>query len=317
MKHVEKKSLWLLFGLMGVVFVSSIVMAQSVKFLVVSAIGYVLMTGISFFDYRKIQRVSSLILALALLAVFLLFIYFLMTDFFGWNYRERMIFLHVLSIVALFLYAVLLYKKIGKELARKKLLNWKKVRELVASYPVIFGTTTGVAVFGVINIVLLNKENIVVFFTKTGKRAYIYEVLTRFWNGSKWFGKGFEKREIVSWIPECEGTCILTNYIASYGKITGVFLVSLLLFIFVKILYDIRNAELLGRILATGSGAILFIEMMIVTLENLQLIPCIAYSVYLPFYSQKIVGIICSYVLMGIVLSVYRYGWSDEMGLNL
>ena len=77
--------------------------------------------------------------------------------------------------------------------------------------------------------------------------GHIYNVLGRFLSESKWFGQSNELREVMSCIPRYTDTCVLTSYIALYGKSIGVVVVMLLFGIFIKVLVDARKIDAVGK----------------------------------------------------------------------
>lgn len=66
-----------------------------------------------------------------------------------------------------------------------------------------------------------------------------------------------------------------------------------------------RQKNQLGMIIGTGCGSVLGIQILTYLLENLGLMP---YTfVYLPLFSVGGTGIIVTYALLGIILSIYKY----------
>ena len=350
MKKV-KKDYFVMLGLMTIVFVSSVIMAQSKAFLLCSSVGYILMIACSLSDYRRIEKNGDLVFLMTILMYVFLFVFDLFggTDsiviIFGSNKGVRSL-LHVLLTLILPLYGAFLYKMSGKEkqaaeisiamilfgvilemsvitgalfviifsvsvmflcAIRMKLLDAGVYRKQIAEHPLMSGIVTGTVVFSFVRILHYYRNIIQVFLTKSGDAAYIYEVVDRFWRESKWLGQGAKKSEIKAWIPLHTKTCILTNYVASYGKIAGILIILLLFVILGKGFCDVRKAKPMERLMASGCIGVFAAETLIVVLENLQLIPFGSYLVYLPFYSHGAFGIVVSYVLMGCVLKAYRY----------
>ena len=106
-------------------------------------------------------------------------------------------------------------------------------------------------------------------------------------------------------------TDFLTDYIlVSMCSIYGVFLtvaiVAGLLFIVMKIFHiSIRQKNQLGMIVGLSCGLAFLMKITASILINLQLLPF--FSISMPFLSYGGSGTIVSYILLGLVLSVYRY----------
>jgi len=106
-------------------------------------------------------------------------------------------------------------------------------------------------------------------------------------------------------------TDFLTDYIlVSMCSIYGIFLTVViimgLLFIIVKIFrISVTQKNQLGMIVGVGCGLILFVKTGIGILMNLQLLPYV--SISMPFLSYGGSSTIVSYILLGLVLSIYRY----------
>lgn len=107
-----------------------------------------------------------------------------------------------------------------------------------------------------------------------------------------------------------------TTYIATYGKICGIVIVLIVAGVLIKVLHDMRKISVPGRVIVSGCITILALELLVVVMENLMILPFSDFSVFVPFFSQSWQSVILSYVLMGCIMSVYRYG-SVETENNL
>ncbi len=106
-------------------------------------------------------------------------------------------------------------------------------------------------------------------------------------------------------------TDFLTDYIlvsmcSLYGIFLTVAIIMGLIFIIMKIFQiSVTQKNQLGMIVGMGCGIAFFIKIVASVLMNLQLIPYMAIS--MPFLSYGGSNTIVSYILLGLVLSVYRY----------
>ena len=106
-------------------------------------------------------------------------------------------------------------------------------------------------------------------------------------------------------------TDFLTDYVlismcSIYGIFLTVAIIMGLLFIIAKIFrISMAQKNQLGMIVGVGCGLVLFIKTAIGILINLQLLPYV--SISMPFLSYGGSSTIVSYILLGLVLSVYRY----------
>lgn len=148
-------------------------------------------------------------------------------------------------------------------------------------------------------------ERIKFFLGMEGSYAdYIREIIFQCIKSSRFIGNS--GTETIGWIPEIGGDYLLI-FLSSYCGIAVALLAGLLLLAVsakaIQISFGQKNQ--LGMIMGCGCGLIL--EMMTVTgiLRNFGLIP--AAQVFFPFLSTGSSGIVVSYILVGIVLSIYRY----------
>ncbi len=115
----------------------------------------------------------------------------------------------------------------------------------------------------------------------------------------------------VEWFVNGPTTDFLTDYIlvsmcSLYGIFLTVVIVAGLIVIVMNIFHISMNQKnQLGMIVGMGCGIAFFIKTAASVLMNLQLIPYI--SISMPFLSYGGSNTIVSYILLGLVLSVYRY----------
>ena len=122
--------------------------------------------------------------------------------------------------------------------------------------------------------------------------------------GSRWLGKGMEPDLAKS--IEYNSDYIL-SYLSSYYGILAAFLMAAL--VLGLILAGIKTAgkgkNRLGRMIGFASGLSLLLPAGINILVNLGLFPEV--NTFLPFLSKGNSYLLVSYVLLGLILSVYRY----------
>ena len=136
--------------------------------------------------------------------------------------------------------------------------------------------------------------------------SYVYYKVREIIGSSQLWGRAGNLQDTSSLLPEIGSGFILTYLISYYGILTAVLIGGLLLFLVFKILkISFRQKNQLGMIIGTGCGSVLGIQILTYLLENLGLMP---YTfVYLPLFSAGGTGIIVTYALLGIILSIYKY----------
>ena len=146
------------------------------------------------------------------------------------------------------------------------------------------------------------------FFNPVEKGDYIVGIAQNMRISSSLIG---DSERSVYYLVNGPTTDFLTDYIlVSMCSIYGVFLtvaiVAGLLFIVMKIFHiSIKQKNQLGMIVGMGCGFAFFTKIAASILINLQLIPF--FSISMPFLSYGGSGTIVSYILLGLVLSIYRY----------
>ena len=91
-----------------------------------------------------------------------------------------------------------------------------------------------------------------------------------------------------------------------FAMLLTVCMVAGLLFLTIKIFkISIAQKNQLGMMIGIGCGLAFFMKIFASTLINLQILPY--FSISMPFLSYGGSSTIVSYILLGLVLSVYRY----------
>lgn len=143
------------------------------------------------------------------------------------------------------------------------------------------------------------------FFTgKMGEYDYITKLLREYTAGTHLFGNS--GNEIVGYLPDYYSAYILTFLSSCYGIAFAVAVCGLVVFVAVKAFYiSLKQKNQLGMMMGCGCGLVFLVSLLMNICENFGLLPP-AWT-FLPFFSYGGTGIVVSYILMGIVLSVYRY----------
>ena len=99
---------------------------------------------------------------------------------------------------------------------------------------------------------------------------------------------------------------LLASVVAAYGILAGILLVLclvILIFRFAKISLNQKNQ--LGMVMGTGCTALFLIQTVVFILENLGGIG--EMGIYCPFFTTGRSGMLTSYILLGLLLSICRY----------
>lgn len=111
--------------------------------------------------------------------------------------------------------------------------------------------------------------------------------------------------EIV-YIPECNTGYIFSFILHNYGILAGIILGGILVAMIALIFrISFKQKNQLAMCMGCGCGMILALNIVINIAENIGLFPVT--ETFLPFFSRGGSGIIVCYVLLGVILSIYRY----------
>lgn len=133
---------------------------------------------------------------------------------------------------------------------------------------------------------------------------YVTKVLKNCFSGSILIGKGVE--ELKTTLPDYNNSFILAYLTGTYGYIICAAVCAVLVLLIVAIfLIVFRQKNQLGMMMGFGSGMILFTNIAINLLENFGILP--TSQTFLPFFSKGGSCMYVCYILMGVILSVYRY----------
>lgn len=133
---------------------------------------------------------------------------------------------------------------------------------------------------------------------------YVTKVLKNCFTGSILIGKGVE--ELKTTLPDYNNSFILAYLTGTYGYIICTAVCAVLVLLIVAIFSIVfRQKNQLGMMMGFGSGMILFTNIAINLLENFGILP--TSQTFLPFFSKGGSCMYVCYILMGVILSVYRY----------
>lgn len=137
-------------------------------------------------------------------------------------------------------------------------------------------------------------------------RDYVYYRIREIIGNSRLIGHVGERPDTSSVLPEVGSDFIITHLMSYYGILSGLLVFALLTFLVFKILrISLNQKNQLGMVIGVGCGSMFGIQIALYFLENIGLLP---YSyLYLPLFSMGGTGMIVTYFLLGIVLSIYRY----------
>lgn len=147
----------------------------------------------------------------------------------------------------------------------------------------------------------------IVWFTRFGAE-YQKERLELYMNGPGAGNYLFQKYEVIRAgdLIEDSSNYVLAYVISLYGTFVGVLLAGALAFLLLYFLqHSVRQKNQLGMLMGVGCSTALMMQTVFYLLDNLGVVPGI--GSYCPFLTYGGTGCIVTYILLGILLSVYRY----------
>ena len=110
----------------------------------------------------------------------------------------------------------------------------------------------------------------------------------------------------VGFLPDCPSDYILTYIIGNFGVFAAAALVILIAMLAAKLLHiSIHQKNQLGMIMGLGCSLVFSLQAAEYILVNLSLLP--AAGLYFPLISFGGSGMVQICILLGILLSIYRY----------
>ena len=144
------------------------------------------------------------------------------------------------------------------------------------------------------------------FFTKDANMNYQANVAADFLSRSPLLGRNETVIAELAQLPGFNSDYVFVSLVSVYGILAGVLVIALFAFLLIKIFrISFRQKNRLGMILGCACGTVFFAQLLLCLLVNLGLFPTT--STTLPFFSCGGSGIVVSYMLLGLVLSIYRY----------
>lgn len=138
----------------------------------------------------------------------------------------------------------------------------------------------------------------------TDNVPYITKCIRNIISASKLTGNSGE--DVMSTLPGFNSDYILTYITSTYGLLALILAIASISIMLVGIFgIALRQKNQLGMMIAVGSGMVILMNMVINVLENIGRFP--PTSTFFPFISAGGCSLITCYILIGIVLSVYRY----------
>lgn len=149
-------------------------------------------------------------------------------------------------------------------------------------------------------------ERLRAFLTNSPDNNYLAIRMREFLSGSSLLGGNAEQVTELGKLPGFNNDYVFVSLISAYGILAGALVAALMLFLVVKIFrISFEQKNQLGMILGCGCGMVYLMEMGISIGMNLGLLP--ATAAILPLFSSGGSGIVVFYMLLGLVLSIYRY----------
>lgn len=148
------------------------------------------------------------------------------------------------------------------------------------------------------------KDRILAFLGMGENISYQLEICRKMLSGSSAFDGNPEFNELLTMAPS--SSHLLTCVIASYGILAGVLLAVLLVVLFLRFArISLQQRNQLGMVMGTGCTMLFLIQVVVFIAENTGIIT--GFDTYCPFLGTGRSGMLASYILLGILLSIYRY----------
>lgn len=139
----------------------------------------------------------------------------------------------------------------------------------------------------------------------TGRpQSYQAEMLRNVCSGSRWIGAAADEvRAPLSYLSPSDYT--LAYVIADYGILAGVVMMSLILALVGRFLYlALKQKNQMGMLIGVGCCIVFALQWVLYAAENLGLL---LWGSYCPFLTYGGSGMLVTYMICGLMLSIYRY----------
>lgn len=141
--------------------------------------------------------------------------------------------------------------------------------------------------------------------TDGGGAGYVNEQIRKLMENSQLIGNS-SMTDTSTVLPNVSTDFIITHVVSYYGILSGVLVLAMMLFLVMQIFQiTVRQKNQLGMMMGMGCGSLFGLLVLVYFLENVGALP---YSyLYLPFFTSGGSGTLITFLLLGIVLSVYKY----------
>lgn len=148
------------------------------------------------------------------------------------------------------------------------------------------------------------RARIQAFFTNSGEANYVTSLLRSLLSDCQFIGNS--GRELVGTLPEYNNSFILSYMFSTYGLLMGILICCVLAALIIMIFaISFKQKNQLGMCMGCGCGMIILLNVVINVGENIGILPIT--QTFLPFFSTGGSNIVVCYILMGIILSIYRH----------
>ena len=149
-------------------------------------------------------------------------------------------------------------------------------------------------------------ERLRAFLTNSGAANYVTTELRSILGELHFVGNNGREWATIESLPAFNSDFVFSYMLSDYGVLVGGGILCLLAVLVVKVFtISFRQKNQLGMSMGCGCGMILLLNMMLNIGECLGLLPVT--ETFLPFFSAGGGNLIVCYVLMGMILSIYRY----------
>ena len=140
----------------------------------------------------------------------------------------------------------------------------------------------------------------------TGQKEWDYTAKTAVdgIRSSVWIGDSGQN--ISANLPGGDSQFVLTYLISNYGFVAGILICAALAFLIIRFfMIAVHQRNQLGMAMGVGCTMVIMLNGVINIAQNMGMIPSV--QSFLPFFSAGNTSLVVSYMLAGIVLSIYRY----------
>ncbi|HPY61262.1 MAG TPA: FtsW/RodA/SpoVE family cell cycle protein, partial [Methanospirillum sp.] len=150
-------------------------------------------------------------------------------------------------------------------------------------------------------------DRLMSWITRDEQMNYTANRLREIIMNSSFVGKNEIARQIVSQkLPDVNADYVLAGIMSMYGVAVAGIVIALLIGLIYKIFHiSLRQKNQLGMMIGLGCGMVFLMQTITNVMVIFNLLPMT--GIVLPLFSHGGTGIAVSYILLGIVLSIYRY----------